>query len=164
MDVLPINPLTAQWMRRCPRLRAVNYFYCLDIPDGSTLLDELVRAELRGEVTAPIHSMRYRDSEVLHARIKLQPFDIERNNQITRERVLYYNGSDWLLEVLNVVKALHAPEWQDYTDFDGEVVPMSVIERMEAAEGLSEKGRKQRGVEVGAVAWGVLMDWRAGRA
>jgi hypothetical protein len=41
---------------------------------------------------------------------------------------------------------------------------MSVIERMEAAEGLSEKGRKQRGVEVGAVAWGVLMDWRAGRA
>jgi hypothetical protein len=155
----------ATWLRSCPRLHVVNYIIDTDDPEDFTLFDRLDGAEAAGDVTARIYSMRHDDREVLHARIQLQPVDTERDYDITRERVLFYNGGHHLMEDLmedyRTVKAQYPPEWQDYSEFAGEAVPIAVIREMRAVEGLSEDGWKVRGVEVGAAAWDVLEAWRA---
>lgn len=51
-------------------------------------------------------------------------------------------------------------EWRAYTDFEGLAVPLALIERMREVEGASEEEWQARGVQVGEVAWRVLLDWQ----
>lgn len=51
-------------------------------------------------------------------------------------------------------------EWEDATEFDGLVVPLSILKEMRKAAGVGPNEWNGRHVNVGEAAWRVLTDWR----
>lgn len=69
-------------------------------------------------------------------------------------RVIYISGSP--------PKDGFLPTWQDFTDYNGKLVPLDIIARMKEMEGSSEKEWNRRGVVVGDKSWEILLDWYTG--
>lgn len=50
--------------------------------------------------------------------------------------------------------------WMDYTEFEGAVVPLEVIQQMRREENAELGSWEGRGIKVGDKGWKVLTDWK----
>lgn len=153
-------PLFAHGLRGCPALHTIR---------SRHILTEDANADLFASVDAPephdnrtvgvIRSLRNGEKEVLHARLYLADGRIDsadwRDYESEAVWVDHAGAVDWRYV------ELEQPEWQHFSEYDGETVPLEIIEEMLAAEGLGLADWTGRGLEVGDRAWELLTDWMA---
>lgn len=119
-----------------------------------------------------VRSIRHGTSELIHFELLLQDvrtstpsrYDVENYDQeietFNSRRILYLQGDNgWL--TTRLAYDISNPIVAVFTDLDGKMVPLEVIERMKAVEG-DGVDWDQRGVEVGEAAWKVVTDWSKG--
>ncbi|KAI9633390.1 uncharacterized protein MKK02DRAFT_39085 [Dioszegia hungarica] len=105
--------------------------------------------------TGFVRSFRHNGSEMLHLRVLL------------RESTEMPYGGDGVPVVQWVPLIRSEPAlpgrtcWQDFTDWEGQVVPMAILGQMRRKEA-GKADWYQRGVEVPAPTWKILEDWRDG--
>ena len=113
-----------------------------------------------------VRSLRHGTEEMLHARIltdyiEIQDFqcfpDAHEDSRTIRH--LDYTATGGSTRVKRFEKEMSLA-WQDYTDFDGHMVPLDIIKKMKQVERPKAGAWEGRGVEVSAKTWKVLTDWR----
>ena len=154
----------AAWLRRCPRLRMINHLRMSHLPADSGRFDWTYKLEVEGRVTGRIYSMRHAGSEVLYG--CMDCVDVHRRDPVAANetyitRILYTTSSPEIRRLDGVVD-VDGPFEHMFSDFEGMVVPLEVIRRMQRAGGY-EPGEHGsiRGDEVGAEVWSVLTSWKA---
>lgn len=130
-----------------------------------TLLDEL---DMTDRTSCVFRSIRHKDEELLHVRLRLQDVEFHHHNiydqemagKYERHPVVYVCEEDLLRSEDQCKWERDDPEWYDYTDLDGVSVPMEVLREMMEVEGAVEADWDRRGVEVSEKCWRVLEAWR----
>lgn len=147
----------------------------------SAELDDL---EAKRRPSAKIHSIRHGTEELLHVRLLLQQvrYDISvsydddgplmRNVDYSVKPLTPLAQVDQVGYVMSSAGDCHhnsfgqyarptgESAYQSFSNYNNIVVPMEVIERMKAAEGIhGPEYWERRGVEVGKESWGVLTAW-----
>jgi hypothetical protein len=171
--IIPTNPFGmmpkfASDIRRCPYLHTIHTIE--RDPEESTglevfdLLDEVGAAGTR---TGWIRSLCCKGEELLHVHLLSDRLEVADEPCATPEPeysdwsslIIPYDAADGTRRQKVFVR-LAEPIWQDYTDLDGAVVPMEIIREMLKVEGIDEGDWTGRGLEVGELAWRVLVEWR----
>lgn len=126
---------------------------------------ELQRIENSGSLNGLLYSYLYQGAELLHARFRL-PFleiaDIPRGGAIASLSSTT-SSSDYIAADgsarTKIYHTLPEPTWQDFTEYEGKVVPLQIIEEMRLKEGATMDQWGVRGLEVKEETWAVLTTW-----
>lgn len=161
--MLPITPHNAEWISANPLLRFIF------IDDDGTILDLPTLDNLSKSGPASIFtSIKHGNSdELIHARIlvnELHISDSDIASRIYKQRI-FFSRYDVVIKQMQGVTHVSQPFFQDFTFYQGEVVPLEVINRMKEVEGISVMAYwDRRGVQVGEAAWGVIRLWQESSA
>lgn len=128
--------------------------------NGLALLPILDQIESDECYTGPIQSYVHKSKrgELIHLRLQL----IELSVGTLDDPSFYPDSSRAIYAPGSQSRESDNPIWQDFTDFNGEVVPLDVIFRMKEMEESSDKEWNRRGVVVGDKAWEILQEWYSG--
>jgi hypothetical protein len=161
-------------VRSSPHLQRVDLVTgATDVPDKGieeifAYLDELAGPK---NAKSQIGSIQYGGEELLHVRLHHHHIEVAdglfepgtRPSWNENTRSLKYTAKDGSERNLTL-EWREEGAWHDYTDYDGLVVPLSILKKMQQAEGVNaEDWIGQRGIEVGDKAWRILTDWKEDR-
>ncbi|KAI9636572.1 uncharacterized protein MKK02DRAFT_45277 [Dioszegia hungarica] len=161
-------PSLASRLRQCPLLHTL----ILDWQEGDRdaasyhlrLLTEMEHRPKLGSGSA--RSYRHGASELLHVHSQTNRYEIAdhpasaSSGRLCREHeeCVNYPTEDGT-EYCKVFGSSDETVVQDWTDFDGLVVPLLIIQEMKEAEGAGVEW-ENRGVEVGEAGWIILLQWQ----
>lgn len=158
LGALPMTPNLAEWLRLCPKLRNIHLFSSHrsdHIPDFRNL-------HTPKRYTGIVRSYRHLDSvELLHARLLIQVIGVrDPENPDCRKpvRILYSEGDRQIARTFDLIY-LSDPFYQDFTSYQGEMVPLELLDEMRRVEGCSSDEWDKRGLHVGRASWDVLSKW-----
>lgn len=127
----------ARGLLGCPELHTIRSRHIVtDDPDADLFAPPTDSIPPEDHIIGVVRSLRNGDKELLYIRIYLE-----------RE----IRPKSW-------EKA--PPEWRHFTEYEGATVPLEIIKKVLATEGLDLADWEGRGLEVGDVPWQVLRDWR----
>lgn len=159
---LSLSTTFAQWLRDTPKLHIIHLVNGARMLDDkhSTFFNTLNAIECRGKSTGFVRSIRYGDSELLSLRMQIQDMDpIGYTPDTRRQRILHSAGNAAFADEFKV-GTLTYPIWEVCHEYEGLVVPQSVLDEMREMEGISLELWNRRGVEVKKETWQVLLDWQ----
>lgn len=152
-----ITPLLVSWLKGNPKLHSIHF-------DDERI--DNPHPDPHRQPAGLIWSITSRTGEtLLHIRLLVHNVELHDPTDpelIIHRRFLYTHSQEDLNGFLNVIN-ISQPFYQDYTDYQGYVVPLSVLDGVERVEGIKNEGYwGKRGVEVGDKAWEVINTWREG--
>lgn len=130
---------------------------------GATFGESFDNLESTTEYSGHIRSYHNGDEQLLQAKVfhsysslgDIRPYPVPPDHVL----IEYWTPNRTLGEQL--YKRETEETWHDYTDYQGLVVPLKIIERMRAVEGVEKDEWEGRGIQVSDKAWKVLLDWKA---
>ncbi|KAI9632162.1 uncharacterized protein MKK02DRAFT_41306 [Dioszegia hungarica] len=173
LPVQSMTPALASNLRGSPHLRHLSFGPSLVGGQSFDDFDRLRELDENGQSTGFVYSYHHGGAEILHMRLNtnfIQHTDTPSTAPTNGagEAVappagsFHYQDAEDGWRIRSFVAGPEAV-WQDWTDVNGGVVPLEVLEEMRVAEGRKDTEWRKRGVEVGETGWAVLLAWMAGR-
>lgn len=181
--ILPVYGILPNDVEQLHRLSSLRIVHTLpsQTPTGLSILSGLEVLEQEGQMNGYISSMRYGYEELLCVRMFNDHVEVLDERIIPPSppqcNITSYHHQTWrtlqsgegstvyLAADRNrrerVFRRQAEKSWKTYTDFRGKVVPLKIIKQMQMAE-VEGIDWNRRGVEIGDVAWGILLGWYEG--
>lgn len=161
-----LEPSALLWLRNTPRLHIIHFYRSVGEDRIDALFGTLPDLEQADLITCQIWSIRHGDDEIIHGRLKL--YDVEEisdepSGEKQRWRILYATGEASRDDLSTFAFPVSEPFYQELADYNGKDIPTEVMAKIREVEGVvADAEWKKRGLEVGADAWQVLLDWEEG--
>lgn len=157
-------PAFAASIRKSPSLSSVYTIWNYYDFEGSFFaeIDRLERSDAVGFVYSYIHG----EDEIIHAKLLVDSVEVA--DKSVADDDVHDGLSDHYIQYVardgsnreRTFRRLSEPTWVEYSDLDGEVVPLDLLGVMRVIEGVDEGDWTGRGIIVSDAGWKVIEDWR----